>query len=257
MILAHVDGRGYVHVGSWNGTELSGKGNREITLSAQSDAAYDYLAAMFEGDWPNNIFFPLLAANFGGYASHPLISEVLYDSHGPDEAEFIEIANPTPGIVDLSNFSIGDAVLREDFEDVRRFPDSTMLRSGETIVVALSASGFYQEYRTWPDYEIVETMPDVANLIDDPSWGDTAALLRLGNQGDEVILRNRSDEVIDVVIYGSGGFGGHPVCPLVPSAGYSLERYPYWRDSNNCPADFREWPFPNPGTLPLENTVSP
>ncbi|MFN2164193.1 MAG: phospholipase D-like domain-containing protein [Candidatus Promineifilaceae bacterium] len=250
MILAHVDGRGYIHVGSWNGTELASKGNREVALLARSDAAYDYLSAMFEGDWPNNIYFPLLARGFWGYASHPLISEVLYDSHGRDEAEFIEIVNPTPGIVDLSGFGLGDAASRDDFEDVRRFPQGTIMQPHEVIVVALSASGFYQTYHYWPNFEIIDTMPAVVDLIDDPSWGDTAALLRLGNQGDEVILRDKFDADVDVVVYGSGNYAEQEACALVTSSGYSLERIPYWRDSDNCPIDFREWPIPNPGTVP-------
>ncbi len=250
MILAHVDGRAYVQVGSWNGTELASKGNREVTLLAQSDAAYDYLATLFEGDWPNDVYYPLLVSHFWGYASHPLISEVLYDSHGPDEAEFIEIVNPTPGIVDLSGFSLGDAASRDDFEDVRRFPEGTILQPGKVLVIALSASGFYQTYYSWPDFEIIDSTPDVVDLIDDPAWGDTAALLRLGNQGDEVILRNKFDADVDVVVYGSGSYAEHQACPLVTSTGYSLERNPYWRDSDNCLTDFREWPIPNPGTVP-------
>ncbi len=37
MVLAHIGGRGYVHVGSINGNEASFKINREIALQVQSD----------------------------------------------------------------------------------------------------------------------------------------------------------------------------------------------------------------------------
>ena len=141
-------------------------------------------------------------------------------------------------------------LMREDFEDVRRFPTNTLLAGKEALVVALNAASFFAEYQSWPDFEIIETTPLVPNLIDDASWGDTAALLRLGNKGDEVILRDPSDQVVDVVVYGEGSYPDHPACPLVVSTGHSLERFPYWRDSDNCPLDFRDWPFPNPGTLP-------
>ena len=51
-----------------------------------------------------------------------MISEVLYNPAGnPDDAEFIEVANPTAFPVDLTGYSIGDAVQRDDFEDVRQF----------------------------------------------------------------------------------------------------------------------------------------
>jgi hypothetical protein len=32
--------------------------------------------------------------------------------------------------------------------------------------------------------------------------------------------------------------------------GHSLERMPPWRDTDNCAADFRDWPYPSPGRLP-------
>jgi hypothetical protein len=51
MVLVQAGGRGWVHVGSLNGSEGSAKANREVALQVQSDAAYQYLAAMFERDW--------------------------------------------------------------------------------------------------------------------------------------------------------------------------------------------------------------
>jgi cardiolipin synthase len=250
MILAHINGHGYAQIGSWNGTELASKGNREVALLAQSDAAYDYLAYMFEIDWPHDKFLPLIAGNFKGFADHALISEILYDPYGLDETEFIEIANPTLKPIDLSHFSLGDAVSREDFEDVRRFPTNTILNTGEVIVVTTSAVDFFDTYHRWPDFEILDTINEIPNLIDDPEWGDKDTFLRLGNQGDEIILRNEFDDIVDLVTYGSGSYPDHIPCPLLTSANYSLERLPYWHDSDNCPADFREWPYPSPGKTP-------
>lgn len=51
MVLAQIDGVGYVHVGSLNGSEAANKINREVALQIQSDAAYAYLADVFELDW--------------------------------------------------------------------------------------------------------------------------------------------------------------------------------------------------------------
>ena len=73
---------------------------------------------------------------------------------------------------------------------------------------------------------------------------------RLGNLGDEVILRDRKDLILDAVVYGSGELPGTIGCPLLSGTNNSLERYPYWRDTDSCPDDFRDWPFPNPGQLP-------
>src|SRR5690606_5456903 len=130
MILVEIDGRGWIHVGSLNGTEQSAKGNREVALQVQSDGAYAWLAKMFWGDWPRTVYVPLLQ-DTRGRANYPLISEVLYDPPGPDDAEFIEIANPGRLLVDLSDWRLGDAVQPTDFEDMRRFPAGTLLAPGE------------------------------------------------------------------------------------------------------------------------------
>jgi hypothetical protein len=250
MVLAQIDGAGFIHVGSINGTEQANKGNREVALQVQSDGAYALLADVFSRDWPHRVYLPVGFNNTIGPASHILVSEVLYDPSGLDDAEFIELVNPTSSSVDLSHYGLGDAVNRSDFEDVRRFPIGTVMAPGATLVVATSATAFQAAYGFSPTFEVVDSDPAVSDLIDDVTWGDPAALLQLGNSGDEVILRNSVDQVIDVITYGSGVYPGLVACALVAAGNHSLERFPYWRDTDNCAFDFRDWPFPNPGSLP-------
>ncbi len=250
MILAQISGQGYIHIGSINGSEQSSKGNRELALQVQSDSAYTLLSNMFYRDWPYRVYLPTLLNNYIGPANHILISEILYDSPGyPDDAEFVELANPTAHAIDLSSYSLGDAVNRSDFEDVRRFPSGTTIAARSALLIATTATGFKDKYGINPDFEILETDSSVPNLIDDPSWGNTGAYLQLGNTGDEVILRNPSDQVIDIVTYGNGSYPGITACPLVVITNASLERLPYWRDTDDCTADFRENALPTPGTL--------
>lgn len=250
MVLLNVAGKGWVHAGSWNGTEQSTKGNREVALQFQSDAAYAYLAALFEADWPHENWLPIIGNGFQGAANYPLISEILYDPAGADDGEYIELNNPTADAIDLSGWTISDAVAQDDFEDARRFPDGTLLPPRSTIVVAMSAARFEQQFYFLPDFEILNSRADVPDMIDDPSWGDPAAILQLGNDGDEVLLRTPTSAVVDVVTYGVGQYPGQTACPLVATPGHVLERIPYWRDSDNCLLDFRAWPFPSPGALP-------
>ncbi|MFW6068398.1 MAG: lamin tail domain-containing protein, partial [Chloroflexota bacterium] len=249
MILLEVGGRGWALVGSWNGTEQSTKGNREVLLQLQSDAVYDFLASLFVSDWPNQSWLPLVASNFHGPRDYPLISEFLYDPSGSDEAEFIEIANPTPEPIDLSGWSISDAVSPDDFEDTRRFPPGTVIGARAALVIALSGVAFEEHFGFEPDFEILDSSNSVADMQDDGQWGDPAAILQLGNEGDEVLLRSPDGRVVDVVTYGAGAYPGVAPCALVEAADYSLERVPYWRDTGDCAEDFRSWPFPSPGQL--------
>lgn len=249
MVLARVGGRGYVHVGSINGTELSNKGNREVALQVQSDAAYAYLAALFDGDTSQAVYVPLAAANFRGAADRVLISEVVYDTPGPDEAEFVELVNPTGAPISLAGYALGDAVYSTDFEDMRLFPPDTVIAAHGTLVVTLSAVAFRDVFGVEPDLEIVDSDPAVPDMIDEPGWGDPAALFQLGNAGDEVVLR-RWDGAVDVITYGEGFHSAVVGCGLLAPPARTLERIPYWTDTDVCPADFRAWAFPSPDRLP-------
>ncbi|MFZ1401427.1 MAG: lamin tail domain-containing protein [Candidatus Promineifilaceae bacterium] len=250
MVLVQINGQGYLHVGSLNGSEQSSKGNRELALQVQSNAAYAYLADMFQRDWGATVYLPVILNNYVGPASYVLISEVLYDPTGSEAREFIELVNPTGTAVDLTNYSLGDAVNPGDFEDVRRFPAGTIIPPGGTLVVSIAATEFFAAHGFNPDFEILATDTAVPNLIDDTAWGDPATFLQLGNSGDEVILRNPAGQMVDAIAYGSGSYPGVVSCATVTTLNTSLERFPYARDTDDCPADFREWAFPNPGTLP-------
>jgi hypothetical protein len=249
MVLAQIDGRGYVHVGSINGTELSHKGNREVALQVQSDQAYHYLLGLFQGDAPRLAYFPVVANRFNGQVDRVLISEVVYDTSGADEAEFVELVNPTGVTVDLSGYALGDAVLPTDFEDMRLFPAGAQLPANSVLVVALNGSAFRDEFGLNPQFEVVDSDPAIPNMLDDPAWGDPEALFQLGNSGDEILLR-QGKWMVDVVTYGDGGYPGIVGCALLVAPARTLERYPYWTDSDVCPVDFRPWPFPSPGRLP-------
>lgn len=250
MVLLHLDGRGWVHAGSLNGLELAHKGNREVALQVQSDGAYAYLARLFERDWPHRSLLPVVVNGYRGSSDYPLIAELLYDPAGADDKEFVELVNPTGTTLDLGGWSLGDAVSPGDFEDVRRFPAGTALPPGETLVVAIAAVPFVETFGVAPDFEILESDPLVPNLVDDPAWGDPAAHFQLGNEGDEVLLRDAAGRLVDAVAYGNGRLPGVVACPLAPASGHVLERHPYWLDSDDCPADFRAWPYPSPGWLP-------
>ncbi len=250
MVLAEIDGRGYVHVGSINGSEQAAKGNREMALQVQSDEAYAYLESMFKADFVQQVFLPSVLNQFETPADYPLISEVLYNPFGAtDAAEFVEIVNPSGSAIDLSGYSISDAVTADEFADLRRFPPGTTLSGNQIIVVAQQATAFETEYFELPDFEILDSHQEVPELIDDLEWGDPATFLRLGNSGDVVFLRDASYRPVDVLVYGNKVVEGYPTCDAVTVSGASLRRNPFNYDTDSC-ADFEEWGSPTPGQVP-------
>jgi hypothetical protein len=252
MVLAHIEGRGYVHAGSINGSEAASKINRELALQVQSEEAYDYLQALFDHDWIVSTppwYLPIAVANYNPPkpADHLLITEVHYAVG--KEQEWVEIANPTLVTVDLTLHMIGDAQVQGVFEGMYRFPPGTMLAPQQTLVLASSAMAFRQEYPGLvPDYEFYATDPAVPDLTPIPLWG--AGEWHLSNLGDEVVLLNADSMPVDVVVYGDGEYPGVEAHPGVSLHTHSLERFPFAYDTDNCSVDFRDWAFPNPGELP-------
>ncbi len=251
MILAHIGGRGYVHVGSINGSEVSSKINRELALQVQSDAAYEYLRQVFDYDWhhsPLLTYLPLVLRNHQVPvpADHLLVSELFYAVS--KEEEWIEILNPTNVTVDLSDYAIGDADWPDSFEGMYCFPAGASLGPRQVLVIATSAATFRQTYGRSPTYEFYETDPDVPTLTPAGWWGTGEWELR--NSGDEVLILDQVNHPVEVVVYGDGeylGVVGHPGVSLYT---HSLERYPALFDTDDCSQDFRDWPFPNPGEFP-------
>jgi len=255
MILAHIGGRGYVHVGSINGNEASFKVNREVALQVQSSGAYEYLKSVFEYDWRGAtppVYLPLLASQHEvpRPAGHLLISEVYYGV-APVQ-EWVEIYNPTNQVVALSPYKLGDAVHDDDYEGTYQFPPGASIQPDQVLVVAVTTSGFQKGFPgRKPDYEILGTDAQVPNMLDYPARGEGD--WGLNNSGDEVLLLDGKDRAVDVLVYGQGFFSGVVPHPGV-AYGHSLERAPAWLDTDDCTMDFRDWPYPSPGHLPTHRS---
>lgn len=251
MVLVHAVGRGYLHVGSINGSEVSSKANREMALQVQSDAAYDYLRAVFDHDWHSVrpvAYLPLALRDHRTPqpADHLLVGEVRYAV--AKEREWVELLNPTGSPLDLSAYRLGDAEEADRFEGMYHFPAGTTLAPGHVLVVAASAQAFRQEYGVAPDFELYATDPAVPTLAPDPTWGSGEWHLR--NDGDQVLLLDGAYAVVDALVYGDALYPGIVPHPGVSFYTHSLERHPPLFDTDDCSLDFRDWPFPNPGQVP-------
>ncbi|MDQ7030653.1 MAG: lamin tail domain-containing protein [Ardenticatenia bacterium] len=158
-----------------------------------------------------------------------VISEVLYDGTQPgDGDEFVEIYNPGTIPVRLSGWGVGDAQVAGVAEGLYRFPADWVLGPGSTLVIARDAAAFRARFGVWPDAELEpeEDTPDVPTLPRDPSWG--RGRWALNNSGDEVVLVDWFNRIVDALAYRHGDFvaigrTGHDVTAPAPR---SLHRLP-------------------------------
>ena len=97
--------------------------------------------------------------------NHLLISEVYYDTIGDDNIEeWIEIYNPTPNSIDLSNYKIGDEETQGGSEGMFQFPAGSFIASLDQKVIAKSAGGFYNLYQKYPDFEMTPTDDEISDF---------------------------------------------------------------------------------------------
>jgi len=166
-----------------------------------------------------------------------IVSEVSYDTPGTDSAEeWIAIHNSSPDPVDLSNYKVGDEETSGGSEGMFQFPAGASIAPGQEVVVAQKASGFYALYGYNPDYELADTDPTVPDMSKYTAW--SSGNIALSNDGDEVLLLDSSDNVVDVVVYEGGSYPGVVSHSAGTGTGESLRRDPIDVDTDDCSADF-------------------
>jgi hypothetical protein len=176
---------------------------------------------------------------------HLLLSEILADPAGvadPD-GEWLEVYNAGSSTANLSGFKIGDEETRGGGEGMQSFPGEASLPAGQAVVIAHRASVFLNAYGYPPDYELIDSLPSVPDMLNYSEWASGA--VNFANSGDEALLLGPADQVVDALSYGSSTVIFNPPAPAA-SEGYSLERMPAWQDSDSA-ADWFEQRYPSPG----------
>lgn len=165
------------------------------------------------------LFLSSLASNSAqaAVANHVVINEVYYDVQ-KDYPEWIELYNPTDADLDISNWSLSDN--KKSFE----FDPGSEILAKDYLVVTKSKTLFLEKYGFSADFEY--------NLI-------------LNDDGDQVILKNSSGDIIDAVVFETVGIPEAQPHPGVKE-GHSIERQPKGEDTDNCEIDFVDQPNPSP-----------
>lgn len=137
------------------------------------------------------------------------IERFVYDGQTPtDEGdEYVKICNVSGSGVDLTGYKIGDEETKLGTESMYNLP-ATTLAAGSCIFIAKNANQFNTRYGFLPDYETIVSgggMTDnagIPNLSKYTSWssGDWG----LANGGDEIILLDPSDALVDGICYEAG-----------------------------------------------------
>ncbi len=176
-----------------------------------------------------------------------LISEVFYQSAtiADPMGEWIEVYNRGEQVMCLGGFKLGDEEYFGGSEGMGAFPGAACLPPEGVFVVAHASETFEAIYGFTADYEFVDSDPNVPDMIPYAVWG--AGTVSLNNNGDEVLLLDRDNHLLDAVSWGSSNWAFDPSVPAVV-ADHSLERYPAGQDTNTS-TDWRDQAAPAPGVV--------
>ncbi len=134
---------------------------------------------------------------------HIVISEVFYDTPGKDSLEeWVELYNPTNTPIDLTGWTL------EDNSKSWTLPNGLTIAPNSYLVIARNNQGFYKLYGFYPD---------VSGLK-----------LALGNNGDQLILRDNNGVEVDFVAWENYVTGWNIAAPT----GSSIERNPVNQDTD-------------------------
>ena len=117
--------------------------------------------------------------------------------------------------------------------------------------MAACATHFSAAYGFNPTYEWTDCDGAVPNLEPVGSWDGFG--LALGNEGDEVVLRDADSMLVDSAAWNGEPRAGVIPYPLDPGGdfpqGASLKRYPPDADRDDCGHDFYVSYSPSPGMV--------
>lgn len=149
----------------------SGSGQRVMWLCAAM-----VLALAAAGAWAG-----MLSAASADAATGILIDAVLYDGYALNDAdEAVRLMNIADHKVDLSGWQLSDGG-----SGVAAIPDGISLAPGHAVWVTRDATAFHREFGEAPDLQL-EGWPGFAN------------------EGDEVVLRDKTGALVDVLVYVNG-----------------------------------------------------
>lgn len=173
---------------------------------------------------------------------------MVYDTTCSTDAncEWFEIFNAGSNSVDLAGFKIGDEEVKGSTEGMLQFPDGTILAAGQVLVVANKAVDYQSLYGRLPDFEMYGDEASVPNMNRYADWASGS--VQLNNDGDELLLLDSADQLLDALSWGNSTVYFNPAAPDV-AAGHSLERRPINQDSDAA-SDWIDQATPSPGLLP-------
>jgi hypothetical protein len=215
-------------------TQYGDPGSSGTTAGELADGVLDYSA---------DLWF-----DAHGEVVAPIVVNEAYFETGVN-SQWIEVVNPTQAVVSLASFKIGDEETPDGSEAIAQFPSGTLLVPGQAYVVARNGATFLSENGRRADAECGANDASTPDMFLFPAWALSTGF-NIPNSGDEVLVLDGSNTVVDMLIFKNASWPGVIPSPGAPAL-HSLERANPAIDTDDCAADFGDQASPNPGLVTI------
>jgi len=214
-------------------SQVLGPGLGGPTLAEIADGSADYSFDVWFG--------------LRGEAIAPLVvGEGSFD--GGSNAHWIELVNASRGVVPTGWFKVGDQETPGGNEGMASLPSGALLVPGETFVIARNGAAFLADWGSHADAECEPSDPGTPDMLAFAPWAADAAF-HVPAAGDQLLVLDRANTVVDVLVFGIAAYPGVAPGPSVPLR-HSLERPDPGEDTDDCAADFLDQATPTPHQAP-------
>jgi MYXO-CTERM domain-containing protein len=177
----------------------------------------------------------------GGEVYAPLVVQrFLSNSAGGGSDEWITVTNVSPGMIPLAGFKVGDEELPDGNEGMFAFPVAATLAPGASFTVARAGAAYQAYFGAAPDAELPPgasmAVPDMIAYT--PWTAGVAGTLQLNNPGDELLLLDPTNTLLDIVVFGTGAYVGVAPFANAPGTDEVLSRDAMSSDTDDCQVDF-------------------
>jgi len=197
------------------------------TYAEVQDLVVDYHFDLYF-DAQGEVYAPLVVQRF------------LSNSSGAGSDEWYAVRNTTAMPLALDNFKLGDEETPDGNEGMLSFPTGATLPAGGTYVVARSGSAYQAFFGKAPDAELPPgasvAVPDMTPFL--PWTAGAAGNMQLANPGDELLVLDPSNTILDVAVYGNGAYAGVNSFTPAPGTDEVLTRDATSSDTDDCKVDF-------------------
>lgn len=210
-------------------TQNGGPGLAGSTLTEVTDGVLDYAFDVWFG--PR-----------GDVISPIVVNEGYFDVGA--NSQWIELANATRGVVALGSFKVGDEEQPGGNEGMASLPAGKLLVPGQAFVIANNGAKFFAEWGAHADAEVDSSDPASPDMLPYTPWAADAEF-HIPNSGDQVLVLDGANTVVDVLAFGNGSYPGVLAVAGVGTR-HSIARRNPGQDTDDCVVDFMEQFVPTP-----------